>query len=183
MKLTSLNKNKNQNGDWRVIDFSLRTRFNVNKGYSLNSWRGTIGWTPPECVVNNGSNNKIYPQFDVWCIGLVILYMVIGQNPFELTLEECKQNKLYSLEAGKKYWFHQKLLKFNENNQWSHYLNFLHKKNKISLDLLDLLLNHMLVFDVKKRSNSKNVLKHKWFKDIAKIKKINSRQKSVIISK
>lgn len=113
-------------------------------------------------------------------MGLVILYMIVGENPFELTIKECKENKLYSLESGKKYWYYHKLLEFNKSKKWNHYLIFLHKKNKISLNLLDLLLNHMLVFDVKKRSSIKTILKHQWFRDILKIQKINSQKKFVI---
>lgn len=170
------------NDDWRIIDFGLRARYNVNKGYCMNSWRGTIGWTAPELIPNNGCNNRISPELDVWCMGLCILYMVIGENPFELTIKECKENKLYSLESGKKYWYYSKLLDFNKNKKWNHYLIFLHKKNKISLNLLDLLLNHMLVFDVKKRSSVKQILKHQWFRDILKVQKINQ-QKKFLISK
>jgi len=184
MKLTNLNKDMPSLSvqDWRVIDFGLRVRFNVEKGYSLASWRGTIGWTPPELVPNNGDNNRIYPQLDVWCMGLVILYMVTGENPFELTIQECKENKLYNLESGKRYWYYHKLLPFNKKKKWNHHLRFLHKKNKISLNLLDLLLNHMLVYDPKKRSTIKTVLKHSWFKDVMKVRPLQQ-QKTVMIAK
>ena len=113
-------------------------------------------------------------------VDLCIITWIVGENPFELTIKECKENKLYSLESGKKYWYYSKLLDYNKNKKWNHYLVFLHKKNKISLNLLDLLLNHMLVFDVKKRSSVKTILKHQWFRDVLKLQKINQQKKFVI---
>eukprot|EP01083_Nonionella_stella_P042419 114592_1 len=183
MKRTSVSNNaKRTHGtkDWNLVDFGLRTRFNLNKGYSMNTWRGTIAWAAPELIPNNGRNNRCGPELDVWGMGLVILYMVIGENPFELTIKECKDNKIFTLESGKKYWYHTKLEQFNQNHKWNQYLTLLPKQNKISPDLMDLLLNHMLVFDAAKRSNVKTVLKHKWFKDVLKIKNINSQKRFII---
>lgn len=49
MKVTGGNKKSRSKldfncNDWRVIDFGLRIKYNLSKGYSCNSWRGTIGW-------------------------------------------------------------------------------------------------------------------------------------------
>eukprot|EP01083_Nonionella_stella_P283957 966541_1 len=148
---------------WRLIDYDNRL-FIGNKIYvPYKRVRGCVQWTPPEHKYNI-KKKKEFNYFnygtDVWSIGLIILYILTGKNPYQLTKEEqlkySNSKKIYQ-----QYFYYNKLLKNDKYKMDSHinkgeiwlrnYLISLYFQDKISYELFDLLHDYILIFDPRKR--------------------------------
>ena len=115
-----------------------------------------------------GNPNYIGYATDVWQIGLVILYILCGHQPYQATEEDKKRWFLH------RWWYNTKLLKDgqyhicsdkNVGEIWLHnYLIQLYAKERISDHLLDLLLK-ILTFDPRRRLNIEQIVNHKWLNE------------------
>ena len=182
------NNNSNDiiNG-WKLIDFELMHAVN-----SKGKYNGTMGWTAPELHPSpKGKTNKYKPEIDIFAWGLVILYILFGTQPLEITkaqrviLSEDIEMKMmddYHGDEDEKYddkpVLSVKEVKKKVNTVWyetivtksehkiQNYLVKRYYEDKISLDLFHLLLHGVLVYDVKKRWDCKRIYECKWFTDL-----------------
>ena len=154
---------------WKLIDYDGR-RYLGNKTYKYSTYGGgTIEWTPPE--VDQAPHimsveSYICYGYDTWSIGLIILYILFGTQPYILTEEED------NYWMPDRYWYYTKLLKNgkydmdsdkNEGEIWiKNYIIGLYAENKISGDLFDMLFSNVFHFDPRKRANPKELWNHKW---------------------
>ena len=162
--------NEPQFNGWKIIDFDTRFFMGLAKYKLLPSANGTIGWMPPE--VNPLVKHHIFKKdnylsygYDIWALGLIILYILFGTHPYLI--------QGYFFEN---YWYKKKLLKNGKYDMDSdknkgeielrNYLMKLYINDQISKQLFDLLHNHMLLFDPRKRSDCKAIYNHPWFDDI-----------------
>ena len=175
-------KNKNYSEEfngWKLIDFDNRIFIGIETHKYLMDVCGTYDWIPPE--VNPLKSNALFKGkkfkgnyfcygYDIWQIGLIILYILFGTNPYSLNEKESKKWN------SAKYWYNQKVLRGgkydmdsdkNKGEIWlRNYLLELYVNDKISKELFDLLHNHMLIFDPRKRSNCKIIYNHVWFDEV-----------------
>eukprot|EP01084_Bolivina_argentea_P060843 111157_1 len=173
-------KDKKRNG-WKIIDFDNRFYMHLNKFKKTGAIQGTIEWLPPEIIPSNSTfctdMNYFCYGMDIWSMGLIILFILFGKQPYQLTNEEEIKYEKYSLHKKSTQWYGQKLLKGaawfcmnsdrNPGDLWlRNYLISLYFEDKISKDLLDLLHNYMLIFDPRKRAHCDKIWKHSWFDEI-----------------
>merc|ERR1719266_1168953 len=72
-----------RSASWKLIDFGLLLNLKQCRDKGMR-YKGTRGWTPPE--TNPYSNNNRYSESkDIWALGLLILYIVLGQQPYTTT--------------------------------------------------------------------------------------------------
>ena len=154
-----------ENG-YKIIDYGLM----VENG-TIKPWMGTIGWTAPEIDINSKENMYTFAT-DIWGFGLIILYLLSGEQCFDLTKE---QRILYN-KSGKSarkrmkiLWYFNKFVCSETGNakekQFAiqNYLIGLVCKEVISVELFSLLHNGILVMDSGKRWQCKEVYSSKWF--------------------
>ena len=139
---------------------------------------GTAGWTPPEIspINKKGVYNYYTCSVDIWGIGLIILYILFGCQPYDFTEKE--ERKCKFLGGTYSTYFHKKLLKKgkydmdsdkNKGQLWlRNYLLAFYVQDKISKELFDLLDGNILSFDLRKRSDCGNIWKHSWFDGVRK---------------
>ena len=156
---------------WKLIDYDGTCKLQ-DKGHKLaKKTCGTIQWTPPEM---DKAPHIIKPDsyycygYDTWGIGLMILYILFGQQPYQLTDEE---DNYWMVN---RYWYYTKLLRNgqydmnsdkNEGEIWiKNYIIGLYAENKISEDLFDMLFTKVFLFDPRKRANPKELWNHRWMK-------------------
>ncbi|CAD8116806.1 unnamed protein product [Paramecium sonneborni] len=106
---------------------------------------GTLSYLAPEVL--SSSYKQIYPPQDVWAIGCIIYGLVFGKLPFD------------------------------GNNPSETYRNILScnyqiPKKSVSKELLQL-LSSIFVVNPKDRANIFDIQSHNWFKEYAKIFKLN----------
>lgn len=153
--------NKN---NYKLIDFDMMSKMDLKRGYIHDFYKGTVGWVSKEiCKDISSSNNKYSFSSDLWSFGLCLFYILNDfKNPFDLN--ELIKNKLNDDEALKlEYYYKYKITRETHQELQFLLITFL-ATNKISFYLYDLLINHLLVFDVEDRCKScKQLIKHPWF--------------------
>ena len=166
-------KEEDESGDvidgWKFIDFELIQKINTRKDYI-----GTFGWTAPE-IKYDAFWNKYKPSSDIFSFGLIILYILCGEQPLE---EDGKKRYKYLKDLGaedgdimtpgmrrgwRNHWYKNVILK--SENVIKNKLVKLYYDNKISLDLFELLHDGILVYDLKKRWDCKKIYNCKWFQE------------------
>eukprot|EP01083_Nonionella_stella_P300820 1028896_1 len=185
-------KDKMISNGWKIIDFgAILSAHQCAKIYNhkgkklIFKYRGTVCWTPPELDIDSVDNRFTY-SVDIWALGLIILFILFGKQPYQLNDHET--NELCQTKRDRKeYFYKHKLLrkrvkrKHHRNYYYDdveqdvikpydkgqiyicNYLIKLYYGNKISLELFDLLHNHMLLFDPTKRASCRQLYQHKWF--------------------
>jgi len=103
---------------WKLIDFGLLLNIEEVKGEGMR-YKGTRGWTPPE--INPYSKNNLYSESkDIWSLGLLILYILLKEQPYTTTAFEqqvlCKGDST----RYKEYFYFHKLLQipFRRNKRF-----------------------------------------------------------------
>jgi len=84
--------------EWNLIDFGSILRVHEHSGVAHAKYRGTPSFSPPEITkCNLQSSTKKYNEYtyavDIWALGLVILYAVVGTQPYLLSVDEYEQHK------------------------------------------------------------------------------------------
>ena len=157
---------------WKLIDFDNRLFMGLNKYRLLPTALGSFGWMPPEinALIDNqifkGKGNYFSYGYDIWALGLIILYILFGTQPYDPSGWIMTERRWYKIELlrGGKYDMNSDK---NKGEIWlRNYLLDLYVNDKISKELFDLLHNHMLIFDPRKRSNCKIIYNHVWFDEI-----------------
>ena len=157
---------------WKLIDFDNRLFMGYHQYKVLPTAFGSFGWFAPEInpLINNaifkGKGNYFSYGYDIWSLGLIILYILFGTQPYDIE----------GWIMTQRYWYKKELLKGGKYNMDSdknkgeiwlrNYLLDLYVNDKISKELFDLLHNHMLIFDPRKRSNCKVIYNHVWFDEV-----------------
>ena len=170
---------------WIPIGYNHKYYIGTEKYMNSNEVYGSIEWSPPELDPNlkyrfswnQDMSNLLCFENDIWAIGLLILYILFGEQP----LKQNKHLKGYTEATDKEYWVHaydwRRVALMKTVNQdctinkdprtgeyWlKNHLVSLYYEEKISSELFDLLHNFVLIFDPKKRANCEVLLNHKWF--------------------
>eukprot|EP00485_Elphidium_margaritaceum_P001076 CAMPEP_0202694848 /NCGR_PEP_ID=MMETSP1385-20130828/8593_1 /ASSEMBLY_ACC=CAM_ASM_000861 /TAXON_ID=933848 /ORGANISM="Elphidium margaritaceum" /LENGTH=376 /DNA_ID=CAMNT_0049350761 /DNA_START=60 /DNA_END=1190 /DNA_ORIENTATION=+ len=148
-------------GHYRLIDYDMMLAIDDKCGYTEECWHGTVGWVAPEITANGKS--KYTFAGDLWSLGLCLLYMLNGgRNPFDLTPAEMEEHELNDEHSKLEFYCQHKMKRAVYKNvkcllvQWF-------MVDKISFSLYDLLLQHLLVFDVSKRCQTcTQLIQHPW---------------------
>ena len=102
-----------KNMELKIGDFGLA--INVNKGKKTFGIAGTPGYQPPEML-----NNEEYSfSADIWALGIIMCYLLTGENPF---------------------WENKEDFDKNIKNMVSKYLSFNGKISKAAEDLINQIL-------------------------------------------
>eukprot|EP01083_Nonionella_stella_P006867 19891_1 len=152
--------------EWKLIDFDMMMKVDDKKGYATDCWKGTIGWVSKEIGSDiHSSNNQYSFSSDIWSLGLVLLYILNDfKNPFELSPHEIAQNQLNEESDRLEYYYKYKMTEREYEAELQCLLITWFATEKISFGLYDLLWNHLLVFDVRRRAQScVDVMFHPWF--------------------
>ena len=144
---------------WKLIDFDNRYFLGLNEYEFICAASGSFGWFAPEInpLIKNqifkGKGNYFSYGYDIWSLGLIILYILFGTQPYDRVgwimtprhwyKKELLKGDKYDMDSDK-----------NKGEIWlRNYLMDLYVNDKISQELFDLLHNHMLIFDPRERSN------------------------------
>ena len=107
-------KKKDIENGWKIIDFgAMLSARECGKTHSSNGkkyvfkYRGTIHWTAPELDVDSTTNQFSFAA-DIWSLGLIILYILFGEQPYQLTEYQSQRVCRTRLEQ-KRYFYHHKL--------------------------------------------------------------------------
>ena len=168
--INPFNVMRDMNGKWKLIDYDMMMKIDSKRGYVKDCWKGTIGWVASEIGSDiDSSNNKYSFATDIWSFGLCLLYLLNGlKNPFDLTKDEVLKYDLNDESAKLEYYYKHKMT-MDTYRDMQHLLITWFASDKISFNLYDLLLNHLLVFDVNDRCEScKDIMKHQWFESYIK---------------
>ena len=175
--------NPERNG-WKIIDYHDRFYLQTENKKRVKQTIGTLEWYAPEiwlwCYSDGMMTSCINYGIDLWDVGLLILYILFGHQPFQFTKEELKVDFTWDnrSEVFRK-WSNEKLYGWDKSNyktdknngdiKLKNHLIKLYYTNKISLELFDLLHNHLLIYDKSKRCQScQKVYNHEWFDEIRK---------------
>ena len=162
--------NRDKNG-WKIINYHHRYYMNGDKVKKSDEFNGSIEWNAPEVWpwppgVYSDINAFNYGN-DIWDIGLLILYILFGHQPFQLTEEELKGVPQCDLW---KTWYQLRIYCYDHESDHNRgeilIRNFLisaYFNDKITKELFELLHDHILVFDYQKRWNVKQIMNHPWF--------------------
>ena len=176
---------------WYLIDYDDRVYTGLgadSKKRACEGVGGTAGWTPPEISPLNkkGVYNYFTYAADIWPLGLIILYILFGEQPYDLTEKEERKCKFLG-DRYSEYFYKNKLMKKGKYNMDSDknkgelwlrdYLISLYVQDKISKELFDLLDGNMLSFDPRKRSDCDDIWKHLWFDGVRKDMKFSKESK------
>ena len=107
---------------------------------------GTIGFIPPENMGIKG-NQKITTKFDIWSLGITVLYIYTGKMPKQLGLT----NKFNTVNI------------FSDANRTRNLTNLLGKDNILLIDVL----SNMLNISVKWRFDINQIFEHSFFADLS----------------
>ena len=161
---------KEESDSLKLIDFEL-----IHKQNAKSKYVGTMGWSAPE-IDPDDDKNRYKSSSDLFSFGLVILYLLSGQQPFEISKGQrrlfaedmrAEHPEITDKEIKRKMhaiWHKEIILKSERMIQ--NYLVKLYYKDQISLNLFHLLLHGLLVYDPKKRWKCKQIYHSKWFQDI-----------------
>ena len=176
-----------QNGDikngWKLIDFDRMSKIK-DKG----KYVGTPGWSPPEMEWSATNKNKYTIKNDIFSLGLVMIYCLNGSQPFEITDDDRKEygvdivfnsdgDKWCELDKNIQERYFRNYLYFEMVSKWyndrlktgeqliQNYLVKMYFDGRISMELLELLKN-MLVYDVKRRWDYKQIWESKWMESV-----------------
>jgi len=154
---------------WLLIDFN-----EIKKNKSKGKYIGTMGWSAPEIQYNSNKNVYTYSS-DIFAFGLIILYILFGQQPLQIPEEK---RILYRINADDDdaeilqkrvlrkqvltNWYYGHVATFDMNQ----YLLSLYEENKISMELYQLLNEGILVFDSKKRFSCKKIYSSEWLRNV-----------------
>ena len=163
-----------------MIDYGS-AEFLGDSKYKINQHNiGTRYWIPPEVKpwFNEGNGSYISYGADMWMIGNVIHYMMMGEQIYKLTenqIEECKVSRFDFWGNGKgpiDYWYDEKLLgedKYDMDSDKNggeielrkHMIQLMY--NDITSMELCSLLHDLFQYDPRKRPKCVDVLNHAWF--------------------
>ena len=129
-----LTKN-NENGIIKIMDFGLSKVVGPNEG--LIDGYGTLNYCAPEVLMREPYNKQI----DIWSLGIILFYMLVGHFPFQGNNEEIIAKKIVYQP-----------LKFDEK-EWEN-------KSKKVINLIEKSLEKK----PNKRINIDDFLKHPWIK-------------------
>jgi len=66
-------------GHVKLIDFGFAKQLSKNKDYRTSTNCGTVGYSAPELIVNNGYSFEA----DIWSFGILLSELLAGSLPFE----------------------------------------------------------------------------------------------------
>lgn len=143
-----------------IIDYDLCTKYdcnNLNGTYS--EWRGTLGYSAPEWIPIPKIKSYISPKVDIFSLGLTILILITGQQPFLCPTVVKERLQKENPKMNIKQFVHEAVSTKGEVMITN---TFNQLKPIISDDLYDL-LKSMLTFDVKQRFDIHQVINHRFF--------------------
>ena len=140
------------NASLRILDFGLGKI--LGPGEKCNESFGTVGYAAPEVIQENQYDFKA----DIWSLGVITYFLFTGKLPFDyVSPQKGKVDAIYNTVYND--------VDFSDNERWS---KVSQEGKKFVMDLL--------VKDVNKRLNIKEVLEHEWIKKF--YKEITERRKS-----
>ncbi len=74
-----------------LIDFDC-----VQKNKTKAAYKGSMGWSAPE-INYNSKKNMYHSSADIFSLGLVILYLMFGWQPLQISAEK---SGLYTINSG-----------------------------------------------------------------------------------
>eukprot|EP01083_Nonionella_stella_P059757 156433_1 len=160
---------------WCIIDYDLMKRTKCTSDavppneIRIKQYRGTQSWTSPEMSTRSSGANPsvITNKTDIFSFGLIIIYvMECGYQPclFEdkdIADVHCKELASSVTWRRDKVYYDKVLRNGNGNSFFQGYVDEMYADYVISDGLRDL-LKSMLLFDVQKRLNVSQILKHPW---------------------
>ena len=103
-------KGKDVENGWKIIDFgAMLSAKECTKTHGPNGkkyvfkYRGTVHWTAPELDVDSTTNRFSFAA-DIWSLGLVILYILFGEHPYELS--EYQSHRVCRTRSERKRYFY-----------------------------------------------------------------------------
>eukprot|EP00484_Ammonia_sp_Unknown_P017284 CAMPEP_0197033406 /NCGR_PEP_ID=MMETSP1384-20130603/11825_1 /TAXON_ID=29189 /ORGANISM="Ammonia sp." /LENGTH=360 /DNA_ID=CAMNT_0042463211 /DNA_START=32 /DNA_END=1111 /DNA_ORIENTATION=- len=152
---------------WLLIDFN-----EIRKHKTVDHYIGTMGWSAPE-IEYNAEKNSYRKSADIFSFGLVILYILLGEQPLQIPEE---QRAKYRVETNddEKAILMKKVLRKQILTNWyygvvaqsepliNRYLFSLYQERKISMHLYRLLRDGILNHDPKKRMDCKQIFNSTW---------------------
>ena len=79
----------------KIVDFGISGAFKVGAA-SERSDAGSLPYAAPEVIT--GADNRARPALDVWGLGCIFYYMVVGKHPF---LAESLRESIRNIETGR----------------------------------------------------------------------------------
>eukprot|EP01083_Nonionella_stella_P003860 11105_1 len=153
---------------WLLIDFN-----EIKSNKSKTHYIGTMGWSAPEIEYNSKTNVFTYAS-DIFAFGLIILYILFGEQPLQVPDSERVKYRITNAENETEM-FHKHMIRKQVLTNWYYghvkgseammkeYLLSLYSQNKISRALYELLNDGILIYNPKKRWNCKTIYNHRWF--------------------
>ena len=171
--LRNKTKSPEDNG-WKLIDYGMVTFVADSKDMFRKFWVGTWQWMPPEILPDFGDHsdekgNYISYGVDVWSLGAIIHYMMMGHHLYELTEKEIADLDRWwgAVTTPSYYWYDDKLMQrerydmdSGKNKGEIHlrkHLMKLMEDDKISSALCSL-LHEVFQFDPRKRPKCAEIL-------------------------
>ena len=96
----------------KIVDFGISGAFKVGAA-SERSDAGSLPYAPPEIIT--GHDNRARPALDVWALGCIFYYMVVGKHPF---LTDSLRESIRNIETG-----HYHPLPADLSPPWRHLIN------------------------------------------------------------
>ena len=128
-------KDNNIDSGILLSDFNLSIIVN-NKDKYTNDRGGTLQYVSPEVLT---FHNYYSFKTDIWSLGVLIYYLLIGDLPFNDENDELIMKNIRDV-------------KYNKPDKWK----------QLSIEAKDLIEN-ILILDVNKRYSLKDIWYHKWF--------------------
>eukprot|EP01083_Nonionella_stella_P154710 498885_1 len=139
-----------------VIDYDLCVRFDANAPHCgvLSEYRGTLGYSAPEWSPYTGARSAITPKVDIYSLGLTMLILLCGEQPFLCPSAMRKQLEKERPNINIKEFVYETMIQHGES-MIAYFLKQL--APQISTDLHDL-LQSMLVLDPLQRIDVNDVI-------------------------
>ena len=128
-------KENNINSNILLSDFNLSIIVN-NKDKYTNDRGGTLQYASPEVLT---FHNYYSFKTDIWSLGVLIYYLLIGDLPFNDDNDEIIMKNIRDVH-------------FHKPDKW----------NQLSIEAQDL-IEHILILDVNQRYSLTDIWYHKWF--------------------
>ena len=124
----------NKNLEVKIGDFGLAKQF-AYMGEKIKHQGGTLQYMAPEVVENSESSFEV----DIWAIGVIMYYLIIGKLPFRGSNQEETKEKIKKVD-------------------------YTYKKDAIISEAAKDLISQILVKDPIKRPSLRQILMHDFFK-------------------